>query len=167
MAWLAPRLRDGRFLPAERVAEATVSPADEHEIDTPAPTVFKAVEALTKGVEVAIPESHAFTDKDGNVRNRVRVAWWDTAGTTYRDLALLPEAARAALPELPIPSHVRNVDRDSRPVFFGHYWMTGTPRLQSASAVCVDYSAGKGGPLVAYRHDDGCPIAPSHFTWVA
>ena len=38
-----------------------------------------------------------------------------------------------------------------KPVFFGHYWMQGAPVWQAEQMACVDYSAGKGGPLVAYR----------------
>jgi hypothetical protein len=37
------------------------------------------------------------------------------------------------------------------PVFIGHYWMSGRPELQSPKVACVDYSAAKDGPLVAYR----------------
>ena len=33
----------------------------------------------------------------------------------------------------------------------GHYWRTGAPDVISPTVACVDYSAGKGGPLVAYR----------------
>ena len=43
----------------------------------------------------------------------------------------------------------------AKPVFFGHYWLTGEPVLQSPNALCLDYSAGKDGPLVAYRWEDG------------
>ena len=31
--------------------------------------------------------------------------------------------------------------------------MTGTPTILSPKVACVDYSAGKGGALVAYRWD--------------
>ena len=41
--------------------------------------------------------------------------------------------------------------------------MKGEPGLQSDAAVCVDYSAGKGGPLVAYRWDQGAPLAANQF----
>jgi hypothetical protein len=34
-------------------------------------------------------------------------------------------------------------------VFVGHYWLTGDIGLQSTRRACVDYSAGRGGPLVA------------------
>jgi hypothetical protein len=42
-----------------------------------------------------------------------------------------------------------------KPVFFGHYWMSGEPELQSANALCLDYSAGTDGPLVTYKHIAG------------
>lgn len=52
------------------------------------------------------------------------------------------------------------------PLFFGHYWLTGTPVLQSDHALCVDYSAGKGGPLVAYRFDGEAELTADHLVWV-
>jgi hypothetical protein len=51
----------------------------------------------------------------------------------------------------------------AKPVFFGHYWLTGTPSLQSQRHACVDYSAGKGGPLVAYRYESEPDLSPERF----
>ena len=39
------------------------------------------------------------------------------------------------------------------PVIFGHYWFTGPPEITGLTTACVDYSAVKGGPLVAYKWD--------------
>ena len=50
---------------------------------------------------------------------------------------------------------------------FGHYWLTGTPSLQSRRAVCVDYSAGNGGPLVAYRFDAEPELSPERLVCLA
>jgi hypothetical protein len=61
------------------------------------------------------------------------------------------------------PEHFRLGAATDKPTFFGHYWMEGKPALQSDTAVCVDYSAGRGGPLVAYRWDQGAPLATAHF----
>jgi hypothetical protein len=45
----------------------------------------------------------------------------------------------------------------------GHYWMQGEPVLQSSKIACVDYSAGKGGPLVAYRWDGESELSTKNF----
>lgn len=165
--WLKPYLRDGRFLTPKLMIDATTEPKDATEKDSSAPSIFKAVEALTKGIEIQLPGSHRFQDKDGHTRDRMRVRWWVTNASTYRDVAMLPKVNRDALPDLLLPSHARLPDVDTKPTFFGHYWMTGEHGLQSHNAVCVDYSAGKDGPLVAYRWDEGAPLHADNFATTA
>ena len=41
--------------------------------------------------------------------------------------------------------------------------MTGTPGLQSRKVACVDYSAAKNGPLVAYRWDGESELDAGRF----
>ena len=79
---------------------------------------------------------------------------------------MLPATECAVLPDLPIPAHAR-IARPEKPVFFGHYWLTGTPVLQTTRHVCVDYSAGKGGQLVAYRCDGQPDLSAKSLVWVA
>jgi diadenosine tetraphosphatase ApaH/serine/threonine PP2A family protein phosphatase len=165
LTWLSPHLRDARYLTRELMVPATDEPENEVEKDNSAPSVFKAVEVLTKGIEVPLPVGYRFHDKYGQVRERVRVRWWDEGAITYRSAAMLSPSERAALPDLPIPEHAR-VDRATKPVFFGHYWLTGVPSLQSSRAACVDYSAGIGGALVAYRFDGEPDLSTEHFIWV-
>ncbi|HEY2017558.1 MAG TPA: metallophosphoesterase [Bryobacteraceae bacterium] len=165
MAWLSPQLYEGRCLTRESMVQATDEPENETDKDNATPTVFKVVEALTKGIEIPLPAGQDFCDKDGIRRSRVRVCWWDE-GTTYRSATLLSPAERAALPDLPIPEHAR-VKPVLKPTFFGHYWLTGTPSIQSNKAVCIDYSAGNGGPLVAYRFDGEQDLSLDHFVSVA
>jgi hypothetical protein len=129
--------------------------------------VFEAVEALTKGIEVPLPYGHYFQDKDGHERRNVRIRWWEDTSDTYRDLAIMPEPERHHLPELPIHASVKPVYDKSKPVFYGHYWMQGDPVLQGSHFACVDYSAGKGGPLVAYRWEGEENLDPGHFVSVA
>lgn len=150
MQYLEPRLHARRWLTRELLAEATDEPENEAEKDNAIPSLFKAVEALTKGLEIPLPGQHSFNDKDGHSRTRVRVRWWDSNATTYRKAALM-EGARETLPEVEIPKHAQLPPVAGKPVFFGHYWMTGVPRVLSRVVACVDYSAGKGGPLVAYQ----------------
>jgi Calcineurin-like phosphoesterase len=114
---------------------------------------YRAVEAITKGVEIALPPGHEFHDKDGHRRDNVRIRWWDATATTYRRAAILDVAAREALPDTAVPDSFPLGYNGEKPVFFGHYWMTGDPAPLSRHAACVDYSAGRGGPLVAYQWD--------------
>ncbi|MDO8905963.1 metallophosphoesterase [Hydrogenophaga sp.] len=125
--------------------------------------VFRAVEGLTKGIEVALPDGHMFLDKDGHERRNVRIRWWDEGGSSFRELALMPEQERMALPDLRVPEEARPVYDQRKPVFIGHYWLSGAPALQSERIACVDYSAGKGGPLVAYRWDGEPTLDANHF----
>jgi hypothetical protein len=165
LAWLEPQLHEARYLTRELMAAATIEPEDEAEKDDATPTLFKAVEALTKGIEVPLPNGHSFLDKDGHRRTRVRVRWWDADASTYRAGAMLSPQECAALPDAQIPEHAR-VPGSDKPVFFGHYWLTGAIDLQSRAAACVDYSAGKGGPLVAYRFDGEQELSQEKFVWV-
>ncbi len=160
MDYLAPQLIDGRYLSRELMIEATDA-RGRAEV-----SVFKAVETLTKGIEIVLPDGHFFLDKDGIRRQNVRVRWWDESATTYLAAAILPEAARNALPEAAIPEQARIPVGPGKPVFFGHYWMTGTPSPLSLTAACVDYSAGNGGVLVAYRWDGETELDAAHFAWV-
>ncbi len=111
-----------------------------------------AVETVLKGAEVALPEGVSFRDKDGNQRFHIRHKWW-LRGATYRDVALVSTDQLGVIPELPISTEqqVFCYPQNAPPVFFGHYWMSGPVRRQRDNVACLDFSAGKGGPLVAYR----------------
>lgn len=45
--------------------------------------------------------------------------------------------------------------------------MKGTPTLLAPRVACVDYSAGRGEPLVAYRWDGEQDLDPKHFAMAA
>jgi hypothetical protein len=36
-------------------------------------------------------------------------------------------------------------------VFFGHYWLNGSPGITAPNAACLDFSVAKKGYLTAYR----------------
>jgi hypothetical protein len=108
-----------------------------------------------------------FTDKDGTERHRVRTRWWDTSAVSYRQAAILSDAERQNLPDLPIPEHARLNYPIDKPLFFGHYWMTGTPTVLSDKVACVDYSAINNGLLVAYRWDGETTLDNSKFIYSA
>jgi len=51
---------------------------------------YEAIEVICKGPEIALPEGTSFKDKDGKVRQAVRVRWWLANARTYRDAAIVP-----------------------------------------------------------------------------
>ena len=52
---------------------------------------------------------------------------------------------------------------DGAPVFVGHYWLSGPPVLESLKVACLDWSAARDGPLVAYRWDGETELDSRHF----
>jgi hypothetical protein len=116
-----------------------------------------AVEATAKGPEHELPEGHAFHDKDGTRRTEVRIAWWANGARSWREIAAsVPDPDE--LPDSAPPRQVLSMryPQDAPPVFYGHYWLTGAnPALQAHNAVCLDYSAGRDGPLVSYSAPAG------------
>lgn len=166
LAYLRPHLTDANCLTPETMIAASREPDDEAEKDTPALTVFKAIEVVLKGVEIPLPPPHTFHDKDGHERDRVRVRWWDGAVTGYRDAAMLPPEARADFPQSPVPAHALVGHDGGTPVFVGHYWLTGEPALLFEKVACVDYSVAKGGKLVAYRWDGEPSLDANKLCWI-
>ena len=130
---------------------------------------YDALETLLKGVEIPLPEGHSgFLDKDGTRRFNVRVAWWNSEATTYREAFVGPEAARPTIPADPTNgSHLVSYKAQERPLFLGHYWMTGELRLLTSNIACTDYSvAREGGNLVAYRWGGEAQLSASNFVSV-
>ena len=164
--YLRPFLTADHCLKLETMILATREPENEAEKDSPEMSVFKAVEAVLKGVEVPLPVPHTFRDKDGHDRNRVRVRWWDNGATDYRCAAMLADHERAAFPDDTVPPHALIGHDGGKPVFIGHYWLTGAPKLLSNKVACVDYSVAKGGKLVAYRWDGEPTLDERKLHWV-
>lgn len=154
MALLQPWLSSSGSMTPEMIVEANVRGSG----------AFDAIEVVLKGPEAELG-GYCYADKDGIERTSGRVTWWDPAATTLAaGIRLAPDwkiynpdnNPVDRLPDTPLPEWVRGItptDPSRSPVCFGHYWF----RIQDGLAVidpksaCVDYSAVKGGPLVAYR----------------
>ena len=104
-----------------------------------------------KGPEVALGTYGPYLDKEGQERSDARIRWWDTSATTLRELAEIPPGSLTPagepfprLPDRPEDSATRFRYSGDVPVFFGHYWFDGTPRVAGPLTACVDYSAVSG-----------------------
>ncbi|SAK84628.1 Bis(5'-nucleosyl)-tetraphosphatase PrpE [asymmetrical] [Caballeronia hypogeia] len=153
MAALEPHLKPGRLLDEEMMIKASRRGSKE----------YRQVETLLKGIEVKLPDGCSFKDKSGITRHEARTRWWDPSATTYRQAAFVPPHDKAQLPDTEIPGSARIGYSGDKPVFLGHYWLTGRPEVLSPTVACVDYSAGKGGPLVAYRWSGESILSSANF----
>ena len=116
--------------------------------------LFSLVETTTKGPEATLPDDHFIYDKEGQGRSEVRLQWCNGAASTWKEIATsVPNLDQ--LPDSNLPASIKQsvYPAKSKPVFFGHYWMTGKLVLQANNALCLDYSAGREGPLVSYQFD--------------
>jgi hypothetical protein len=169
MARLAPMLRPGNRLDRDLVARASEGQGNSFLADgsrRDSTFEFHAVETLLKGVEIELPEGTSYSDADGHARTATRVRWWDGGARTFGEAALLPGSTPTHGLEAPLPADfVRGYDGE-KPLFLGHYWMTDEPTLLGPKVACVDYSAGKGGPLAAYRWSGETTLSPDGFTSV-
>ena len=108
-----------------------------------------AVEILLKGPEEPLPDGIHFFDKDGHRRQEVRLRWWDQGATTFRRAALGMDGRESEIPDSDLSTDYRY--HEAKPVFFGHYWLKGHPRITAPNAACLDFSVAKQGYLTAYR----------------
>jgi hypothetical protein len=120
---------------------------------------WEAVETLLKGPEINVARYGLTVHAPGDRRREeMRVRWWGYDAPSY------------ALPKISMPPgaleteqrlehaeirHLPNLSPGGPPVFFGHYKM---PHHRGFAPVdqgicCLDYGAGSGGALVAYRWD--------------
>ena len=128
--------------------------------------IYEAIEIVCKGLEVELPAGISFTDKEGKVRREVRVRWWQEDLSTYRIAAIVPAEDKDLIPDGPMPAEWQRYHYTGPPVLFGHYWFTGTPQVISPRFACLDYSAARDGPLVAYRFDGEQELASDKMAWV-
>lgn len=150
---------DGRSLEDGAFLVATANPSTVE---------GEAIEALLKGIELPIPCDASFTDQTGIERFHFRVRWWDSApdGITCSDL-VFPSDPR--LPDAPMaPTDLDSLcpyPASEPPVFFGHYLKPPAQGIaaEAPNVACLDYSAAKDGPLVAYRWRGESVLEERHF----
>jgi hypothetical protein len=151
-AWIQPAIADLK----KRTAAGVLSQDQLIRAGRKGDAFYNLIEAVAKGPEARLPVPHSFVDKGGKVRHHVRVKWWASDARNWRQVAMsVPDVNQ--LPDEALPEDLRTTTYPAgdKPVFFGHYWMSGEPKLQSANAMCLDYSAGTDGPLVTYTHVAG------------
>lgn len=138
--------------------------------------IWEAIEVVLKGPEMTLATYGLppYRDKGGDRRGAARVRWWNAGATTIGDLIDLPGGTVTEdgipYPEIP-PTACTDHDRsfsyaDDIPVIYGHHWRQWEPDEHldwTPRTACVDFSAVRGGPLVAYRWRGEAAIDPTHY----
>jgi hypothetical protein len=140
------------------------------EASTMGTAAYEHVELLLKGPELDISDGryqfHHFFDKERRQRHMMRVRWWSQEHRLLHQLFDLKVLAPEVLQAIDASQLVDERDRSflytgDTPVIFGHHWRSpeGIDNHElidfATNAICVDFSAAKGGYLVAYQFDQG------------
>ena len=132
-------------------------------------SLFKAVEIILKGKELALPEGYFYHDKEGHKRTAIRTRWFERppAGSLYEAYALQADPI-----DCPIQIETHRIAEtaaypaDHPPVFVGHYWLhANQPSRLASNIACLDYSIAKDGFLCSYRWDGEQQLDDAKFVW--
>jgi hypothetical protein len=128
------------------------------------------MDRLTRGTDMPLPPGVEVLGRDGYSRDHFRTKFWAQNPQTYQDVVFQPDPLPDHLVDTPLSAseqaRLLRYGLDQRPVFVGHYWLTGTPAPLMPNIACLDYSAVKYGRLVAYRFDGEAVLDAKKFVWV-
>jgi hypothetical protein len=132
-------------------------------------SLFDPVEVVLKGRETDLPEGVSFADKEDHVRTKTRVRWYaDPRGHTYRTYAFTDNIECELELEPSVIDEAVPYATTDKPVFVGHYWLSGKrPEILAENVACLDYSVAKGGFLCAYRWQGEKKLKNEHFVRAA
>ena len=127
-----------------------------------------AIDDTLKGKEIIMPDNLYFTDNDGAKRTEIRIKWWeDHLNTNYKSLSVEPiEGLPEKLVDSALLQSAYYYKENEKPVFFGHYWLKGSPAIYRNNVCCLDFSVAKHGHLAAYRLDEDYKLCNNKFIYV-
>ena len=123
-----------------------------------------AVDRLLRGTTLPIPNNRKIVGDDGFARKFFRTSFWKSDPKTYGDVVFQPDPLPEDINQIPLTASDKQklvyYGPQEKPLFIGHYWMSGSPEPVSTNIACIDYSAVKKGKLVAYRFDHESVLKP-------
>ena len=137
--------------------------------------LYAAVEILLKGPEISLVDRGLprYLDNEDYPRSQARVRWWHENATELKELAELSNFRTESgdpypdVEDFEATALERSFSYNAGiPVFYGHYWRQDPPEHLldwTAHTACVDFSAVRGGTLVAYRWSGEQTIELSHY----
>ena len=130
----------------------------------------RGIDRLLRGTDLPLPHGVTLTTEEGFTRSFFRTKFWEEAPRTYGDVVFQPDPLPASTANQPLSKAEQKklfIYGPNEPMLFvGHYWRQGEPHLIRDNLACLDYSAVRGGKLVAYRLDDELTLDPKKLVWV-
>lgn len=124
---------------ADRRPNGLLAESDIPEIAEGKSPFAEAVKLIVSGPELRLPNGYRFTDIYGQKRDEVRIAWWEGGDVLWKEVAL-SVSDRDELPEGYVPvESLTNLRPAVGPVLFGHYKISGEPRLLHETTACLDF----------------------------
>ena len=123
-----------------------------------------------RGLQLKLPRSIRLLGNDGSYHSKLRVQYWKPNCRTYGDIALTRTSLSAEVAAIPLSAEQQRYfycyGPEEPPLFFGHYWFKGTPEIISSNVACLDYSAVRGGKLVAYSYQGEAKLSSENLVAV-
>jgi hypothetical protein len=116
-------------------------------------------------MELALPPGRFVVGKDGQKHSEIRIANWRDWARELLDITLVPKGQEHQLKGMAWPSELVISAIEGDPIFVGHHWFTGHPVIEGPKLACLDWSAARGGPLVAYRWDGEAELSNDKLVW--
>lgn len=147
-----------------------LSPSDIEQLSDRSSLISRLVQRVTTGLDLPLPKGIVMRSFEGFERRNFRAKFWAENAKTYGDLSFQPDP----LPEDAATIAISDTEKQSlvvykhtqKPLFIGHYWLTGKPKPITSNIACLDYSAVRFGRLVAYRMDGEMTLTKEKFKWV-
>ncbi len=125
---------------------------------------------ITRGASLLLPDQRSITGSDGFSRRNFRVKYWVENPSTYSEIEFQPDPLDGDVAAMPVTDEQKDYmpyyGPDQPLLFMGHYWLSGKPAALTSNIACLDYSAVKGGRMVAYRLDQEESLSNDKFVWV-
>lgn len=154
----------------KRYGRATIDMDFLHDSSVPGSFAGRVMDRLLRGTDLPLPDGVTIKGGDGYIRQRFRTRFWARSPRTYADVVFQPDALPEQLANRELSAEERSkllcYPESAPPVFVGHYWLSGEPKLLRHNVACLDYSAVKYGALVAYRFDGEAELDASKFVSV-
>ncbi len=122
--------------------------------------VMACIRRLTRGINLPCPKEQQILGQDGLLRSTFRAKFWaQSIPEVYEDIVFQPDPLPSDFSKKPVSDadlkKLIYYSSHEKPLFVGHYWLKGKPKLVAKNIACLDYSAVSGGQLVAYRYHLG------------